>query len=532
MELLVLPHRGLQHGDIDMDQAKVLESGQWLSESSLWARLGEFYKQKGETAWVGKVPYQVTSNPKIAASYVDLILAFLEDWAEQNGRPGDPCVIVELGAGHGGFSHFMMMALEERAADFQRMGITYRYLMTDLAASNLAAWEANSAIVSWFLSGVAEKACYNCTSGDPLLFSGKPIAANGPAIFIANYLFDSLPTEIFQLDSGEIRRAAVSWRETGEPEDVDPDLWSLELDFRPCSLDGFSPSVAGLLHEYQRMGLEGCLSLPVGALKCIESLRDLTQDRFLMICSDKGCSTPASISHRSSLEIGDFTSASMVVNLHAIMTYFLHEGGQAWMQSTQQDFLATAAWAMGCGRSKPMPRTTRVFRHHLDMASPGDLYSIVMTVLDQRFQMTLGGLISVLKLMEWDAAVFDSLYDAIYARLPQASVTEHADLMLGLALVSDRRYCLSAASDTLFNVAHLLQTLQCWQSAIDIYEARIAERGDTAPTRYNLGLCKIALGQIDSARSEFEQAVALDPDFLPAQGFLYRLSQQEASVAT
>jgi tetratricopeptide (TPR) repeat protein len=515
-----------------MDNAKVLESGQWLSESSLWARLGEFYKQKGEAAWVGKVPYQVTSNPKIAASYVDLILAFLEDWTEKNGQPEEPCVIVELGAGHGGFSHFMMMALEERAADFQRMGIAYRYLMTDLAPSNLAAWEVNPAIASWFLSGVAEAACYNCTSREPLFFAGRPIASNGPAIFIANYLFDSLPTEVFQLEGGEIRRAAVSWKEAGETEEVDPDLWSLELDFRPCLLDGFSTSVAGLLGEYQRMGLQGCLSLPVGALECIESLRDLTQDRFLIVCSDKGLTTPVSISHRSSLEIGDFASASMVVNLHAIMMYFLHEGGHAWMQSTQQDFLATAAWAMGCGGSNPMPRTTRVFRHHLDMASPGDLYSILMAVLGQRFQMRLGSLISILKLMEWDAAVFDSLYDAIYTRLPEATVPERADLMSGLSLVSDRRYCLTGASDTLFNVAHLLQTLQCWQSAIDIYEARITERGDSAAARYNLGLCKMALGQIDPARSEFEHAAALDPDFLPAQGFLYRLSQQEAADAT
>jgi tetratricopeptide (TPR) repeat protein len=179
-----------------------------------------------------------------------------------------------------------------------------------------------------------------------------------------------------------------------------------------------------------------------------------------------------------------------------------------------------------------MPRTTRVFHHHLDMASPGDLYSIVMAVLDQRFQMRLGSLISILKLMEWDAAVFDSLYDAIYTRLPEATAAERADLMSGLSLVSDRRYCLTGTSDTLFNVAHLLQTLQCWQSAIDIYEARITERGDSAAARYNLGLCKMALGQIDPARSEFEQAAALDPDFLPAQGFLYRLSQQEAPVAT
>lgn len=511
-----------------MNDAHVLETGQWLSESSLWARLGEFYKQQGEAAWVGKVPYQVTSNPKIAASYVDLILAFLEDWTAQNGLPGGPCVIVELGAGHGGFSHFMMMALEERAADFQRVGVAYRYLMTDLAPSNLEAWEANPAIASWLLSGIAERACYDCTSHEPLFFAGEPIASDAPAIFIANYLFDSLPTEVFQLDNGEVRRAAAAWTETGASEEVDPDLWSLELDFRPCSLDGLSSSVTGLLGEYRKMGLQGSLSLPVGALTCIESLRDLTQDRFLLICSDKGLTTPASVSHRSSLEVGDFTSSSMVVNLHAIMLYFLHEGGHAWMQSTQQDFLATAAWAMGCGRSNSMPHTSRVFRHQLDLASPGDLYSIVLAVQDQRFQMRLGSLISILKLMEWDAAVFDSLYDAIYSRLPAATVNEHADLMSGLSLVSERRYCLRGASDTLFNVAHLLQTLQCWQSAIDIYETRIAERGDTAATRYNLGLCRVALGEMDPARREFELAVSLDPDFLPAQGFLYRFSQQQA----
>lgn len=510
---------------IEKKSADILEEGVWLSESILWKRIGEFYQNKGMTAWHNSVPYQVTSNPRIAVSYTEMILSFLEDWIAQHGKINSPCYIVEMGAGHGSFSLMMLRTIEAHQEDFSAMGVEVKYILTDLAETNVNAWKEQGAMASYLDSGLAQVSTFNCLEDQEIRLSGKKIEPEGaPWIYIANYLFDSLPQEVFLLEKENILRAEATVSNRADAMPNDPDKWMLKLDYKPFSMSDLNPSIAGLLGEYRKNDLQGCLLLPSGAIRCIENIRNMSEDRFLLLSSDKALSTQNSVSNRSPEEITHFISVSMIVNFHALMVYFQHEGGTSWLQNTQQEFLASAAFCIGTDPTR-MRRTQRTFSNQLDRNSPGDLYTLSTQLLTNRFSMSVGSMNSLLKLMDWDAAIFEALYDALLARLTQASPNEVSDLLNALPLIAERRYPLPGSADTLFRIGHLLQCLQRWPSAIEIYKSRMEERGESSELSYNLGLCYYAMEDFEQAKACFKQAVTINPDMLLAQGWLYRMGE-------
>jgi tetratricopeptide (TPR) repeat protein len=504
--------------------SEIIEQDVWLSKSIIWKQLGEFYQQEGITAWHNTVPYQVTSNPRIAASYCEMILSFLEDWISQHGKFSGPCNIVEMGTGHGSFSLMMLRTLEKFRQDFDLLGVKINYIMTDLAASNVEAWRNDIGLSPYIKSGTVKVAVFDCLEQEELSVDGTLVGSgDAPCIFIANYLFDTLPQEAFSFYNGTILRAKAMVRKREKTIEYDPDKWELNLEFQEFSREDLSVTLNGLLEEYRKIKLQGCLLLPSGAFQCIENIRNISRDRFLLLCSDKALSTQNSINNRSTEEITHFVSVSMIVNFHSLRLYFQHEGGCAWTQQTQQEYLASAAFSFGTDQSG-MRRTERTFSNHLDRQSPGDLYSLSTQLLSQRFNMSVGGMISFLKLFEWDAAIFETLYDALLSRLPHATANEVADLMNTLPLIAERRYPLPGSADTLFLIAHLLQCMQRYPSAIELYLSRIEEHGESPDISYNLGLCYYAIGELELSKTAFLRATILNPDLLAAQGWLYRLT--------
>lgn len=51
-----------------------------FSEAPIWKVQREYYEEKGAKAWNNdQVPQYITSNPMIAAAYVEMIFGFLQD---------------------------------------------------------------------------------------------------------------------------------------------------------------------------------------------------------------------------------------------------------------------------------------------------------------------------------------------------------------------------------------------------------------------------------------------------------------------
>jgi hypothetical protein len=435
--------------------------------------------------------------------------------------------VIELGSGHGVVTAHMLQALAEAEEDFDALGVRVHYIASDLVESNVAGWQQNPVLAAALDAGWLSFARFDCLA-DPeptVLFGAQssPRDANAaPCIFIANYLFDTLPQDIFLLREDETLRATARFSQAGHGDAPDPERFELSFDFQPYVDADLPALVSRRVADYRQSGLRGHVVVPTGALTCVERLRVLSGGRMLLACSDKAFSTEHALHERGLIEVGSFVSASMLVNMHAIGRYVEEQGGVSLLQSTQQSTLATAAWLFGLPRHQSR-RSARTFARQLDVASPGDVYGLVNAMLPHRFNMDVAALLSLLKLTDWDAAVFEGLYDALLNRLGEAMPAVSADLLAALPRIASNRNRLPGAPDTLFRIAHLCQHLQRWDEAATIYLHSMAERGESAETHYNLALCHLGAGDAAKARDAFEQAVALNPDMLMAQGWLHRL---------
>src|SRR5882724_834418 len=89
-------------------QHHLLEERQVFSRSLLWKLQRAYFAEAGADAWrLGEVPHYVTSNPRVADSYAEIVFAF---WRDRNrlAPAAGPLHICELGAGSGRLAfHFL-----------------------------------------------------------------------------------------------------------------------------------------------------------------------------------------------------------------------------------------------------------------------------------------------------------------------------------------------------------------------------------------------------------------------------------------
>src|SRR5580692_7941888 len=79
------------------DRKIVIEQHKRFSESALWRMQREYFDKEGINAWVNQVPFYITSNPFIAASYAKLVVAFIRDTIAQHpDAKNHPFYIMEL----------------------------------------------------------------------------------------------------------------------------------------------------------------------------------------------------------------------------------------------------------------------------------------------------------------------------------------------------------------------------------------------------------------------------------------------------
>ena len=144
-----------------------------------WSSQRRYYERAGIDAWrTGTVPHHVTSNVAMAAAYADIVRGFVRDT-----RHRGPITILELGAGSG---HFAFLFL--RACAARRLRV--RYVMTDVAAPNVAFWRRHEALAPFVRAGTLDVARFDAER--------DTIAPDTPAerlVVIASYVFSGLRHE-------------------------------------------------------------------------------------------------------------------------------------------------------------------------------------------------------------------------------------------------------------------------------------------------------------------------------------------------
>ena len=168
-----------------------------------------FPRSIGIESWSqGVVPHFITCNAFIGRSYAKVLHGYLKDCLKANAKSpidqNEPVYIIELGAGSGKFSFYMLKALDEMKEVCAFPWNNIIYVMTDFTEKNFKFWQNHPSLKSYFDSGRLDAGIFDAVNDTSVKLwkSGKVLSAGSlknPMCIVANYLFDTLYHDIFQV---------------------------------------------------------------------------------------------------------------------------------------------------------------------------------------------------------------------------------------------------------------------------------------------------------------------------------------------
>ena len=147
-----------------------------------------------------------------------MVIAYMKDALTQGQT--DPAQtglvhIIDLGAGSGQFAFHFLKKLEDLYRNSSlHQKIAYRYVVADFAKANIEFCRNHPAMQPFIKSGVLDFALIDATEPQSLQTSQTPLQIKllqsgdvlesgkmpGAMVLIGNYLFDSLPQDLFYLN--------------------------------------------------------------------------------------------------------------------------------------------------------------------------------------------------------------------------------------------------------------------------------------------------------------------------------------------
>ncbi|HEX8112350.1 MAG TPA: SAM-dependent methyltransferase, partial [Kofleriaceae bacterium] len=362
-----------------------LETACRLSRSVLWRLQRRFFERRGIAAWSeGVVPHHVTCNPYLARAYARVILGFVRDWRDRLD-PAQPLYIVELGAGSGRLAFHVLRQLEPMLAEPQWRGVRVRYVLTDFAEANLAAWRAHPQLAPWLDAGRLDLARFDAEHDGSITpeRTGETLAPGrvaNPVIAIANYVFDGLPLDGFSVTGGRLHEWRVRLCATHPGELDDPELLErvrLTCELCPVEPAGYygDPALDRVLDEHRARLPDTAFTFPSASLGCVARLAELAGGRLLVLSTDKGEVAEDGLRGQAGPQLTLHGSFSIAVNYHAIARWVGQQGGEALVPAGRPRTIATCGFVLG-----PPPggaaETRRAYAEAVELQQPDDLFAI------------------------------------------------------------------------------------------------------------------------------------------------------------
>lgn len=516
-----------------------LETACRLSRSVLWRLQRRFFERRGMAAWsAGVVPHHVTCNPYLARAYARIALGFVRDWRDRLDA-SQPVYLVELGAGSGRLAFHVLRQLEPLLAAPAWRGVRVRYVMTDLAEANLAAWRAHPQLAPWLAAGRLDLARFDAEHDHAIALerTGEMLAAGrvtNPVIAIANYVFDGLPLDGFTVQGGRLHEWWVRLCST-QPGDLDdPELLDhvrLTCELRPVDAAGYygDPRLDHLLDEHRARLPDTAFTLPSASLGCLARLAALAGGRLLVLSTDKGEASEAGLRGAASPQLTLHGSFSIAVNYHAIARWVADQGGEALVPAARPRAIATCGFVLG-----PPPggavETRGAYADAVEAQRPDDLFAIEQGLEPAHAALALDQWIGYLRFTGCDPKLVVDALPHLTARVEAAAPPPAVrdELVRVLVAAWDGYFHIGESFDLGRALGTLAAALAAWPEAIRFLEGSLRDHGAAPAALVQLAECHHRLGEAAAARARLDEALALDPAHAAALALAARLAGRDA----
>jgi len=514
-----------------------------FSQSYLWDLQRKYFAARGIEAWrLGEVPHYITSNPVIANSYAEIVFAFLRDQdrlAPAGGLDAEPLHICELGAGSGRFAYHFLTSLLRLCEQAGVAPESFRYVLTDQAASNIEFWRKHPRFQTWITRNLLDVAVFDILASRDIALetSGRSITAGSlgrPLVVIANYVFDSIPQDLFYLDEGICRQCLVSLAVDADPETLDDVelLARVQCQYDLQDLDGPAyeePWLQQLLAGYQNALTDTHLLFPAQGLRGLQRLRALSKDGLLLLSADKGDHRLTALQGRPAPGLVRHGSFSLSVNYHAIKEYCQRSGGVAMFPNTFHRSLNVGACLLVHGAADHL-ETRSAYQRHVQDFSPDDFYTITKHTRPIIGEMSVDEILAYLRLSRYDSQQFGRFLPRLAELAEQLDRGQRQAVIDAIDRVWTIYFPLGEKLDLANAIALLLcgmgefrRALELFRHSIDMYGPNVRERTDVAATLHRLG-------RTEDAKSLLQMVLAHEPSGAEAQELMDSIRRAEAAV--
>lgn len=508
---------------------QILEQDQRLSDSILWQILRNFYARQGLNAWQDStVPHYVTCNPTIADAYARIVLGYLQDSQRAYPNTTQPFPILELGGGSGRFAFLFLQRLTARMQQGLDTPIPFIYILSDFSPSTVAAWQQHPALRPFVKQGILDFAQFDPVHHTELRLIERDEALTADdiqtsGVVLANYFFDSLPTDLFRVKDHNLFELRVTLSSAQKEIDLtDPALVEriqFSYDSHPVAGGYYVDTTFDkILQGYAHWPDTEALNFPIGALHCYENLVHLFQNDLLLLSADYGFVDQAIPSFNAAVtpHNGAF---SQPVNYHALATYTHQQAGKVLQPIHPPTSLCMVAFLTG-SISHRCRETERAFIDSSEFA-PDDFSWLIHGLQAYHDGLTLPELIALLRFSKGDVHILAQCLPVLRSLVKEASEAHKQALRQEFNKAWLLYYHLEDTFNLPFEIGIILHQMGFYSDALFYYQHAQSLYGDDMELLYNMAYCAYQQGDFAQA----QQLLAQGQQWL---GSLPALIQQHA----
>jgi tetratricopeptide (TPR) repeat protein len=347
---------------------QILQTSKRFGHSAVWQLMQDFYEHESISAW-NQVPFLITCSAMMADAYSDFILGYWQD------LPSDcPLHIVELSTGSGRLSYLILKLLSEKIRRFPALADrSFKYVMTDCAQKNIDFWMSHPHFQPFIKHDVLDFARFNpMTDTEIHLILEDKRLENTAIVGIANYCFDTLPNDFFQVREKTLYEAQVELtlkpeeNSTELPEKVTRRTVQPLVSYQKATADYYPyPLWNDILADQAEHYYNASFYFPFGGLSALEALKASSNGELMLVSSDKGY-----VKKEFHLGLEDPNCAfhggafSIMVNYDIVLDWFNRQGAVS-ASSIKDSSLSVETVVCALGDS-PRPNLQQATHWHLD----------------------------------------------------------------------------------------------------------------------------------------------------------------------
>lgn len=492
-----------------------------FSESAVWQLNRDYYQKEGIRAWQNDVvPHHMTSNSLVGKTYAEIIFGLLRDLSFKH-KTTETVYILELGAGHGRLAYHILRHLEQLTADLNITLPPYCYIISDIVEESFSFFLEHPQLKPFFEKSKLDVCYFDATQTDTLelLHSKQTFAKRDlaqPLVLVANYFFDSLPTDLFYVKDKKLSSCLAALHADKDPAGfTEVELIEhMEINFfkeRVSEPFYEDPIYNEILEEYRNKIFDSYLFFPITGFQCLRRLEVLSKEGIMLLSMDKGFHSLDAIDRKSAPELILHGSFSIWVNYHAFGQYCQKRNGKSFLP-VQESFYSPVVCLLLLNDAGDFKESAVSYAQYVTRFGPDEFNAIKRHIYKQVATLDMKELLALIRLSCFDATFTINLLPRIKRMAMHISIVERAKLKEALDEVWAMYFSINEPFDLAYEIGGLFYDLGYYKEALIYYAYSNLAYDDTADTMYNQALCHYQLKE-DVAFERVKEAGKLEfPD--------------------